>query len=107
MTYSSGILAEDIGSAIEKIDERLGKPVVIKCDEVTAAQLPQVIDCVCHTTGVESVVFKTRLDEMGTDSNPSICSGYHSYLGTPAVLGASGITFFNKMPGIPCFSHSE
>ena len=28
----------EIGSAIEKIDERLGKPVVIMCDEVTAIQ---------------------------------------------------------------------
>ena len=44
VTYSSGILAEDIGSTIEKINEWLGKPVVITCDEVTAAQLPQVIE---------------------------------------------------------------
>ena len=36
VTYSSEILAEEIGSAIEKIDEWLGKPVVITCDEVTA-----------------------------------------------------------------------
>ena len=43
VTYSSGILAEEIGTAIEKIDEWLGKPVVITCDEVTTAQLPQVI----------------------------------------------------------------
>ena len=40
VTYSSGILAEEIGSAIEKIDERLGRPVVIKCDKVSAIQLP-------------------------------------------------------------------
>ena len=45
VTYSSGILAEEIGSAIEKIDEWLGKPVFIMCDEVTAVQLPQVIKC--------------------------------------------------------------
>ena len=32
VTYSSGILAEEIGSAIEKIDKRLGKPVVIIYD---------------------------------------------------------------------------
>ena len=47
VTYSSGILAEDIGSAIEKINEWLGKPVVITCDEVPAAQLPQVIEHAC------------------------------------------------------------
>ena len=62
VTYPSGIQADDIGSAIEKINEWLGKPVVITCDEVTAVQLPQVIEHACHTTGVESVVFNTRLD---------------------------------------------
>ena len=37
VTYSSEILAVEIGSAIEKIDEWLGKPVVITYDEVTTA----------------------------------------------------------------------
>ena len=32
VTYSSGILADEIGTAIEKIDEWLGKPVVITCN---------------------------------------------------------------------------
>ena len=40
VTYYSGILAEEFGSAIEKIDEWLGKPVVIMYDEVTPVQLP-------------------------------------------------------------------
>ena len=44
VTYSSGVLADDIGSAIEKIDKCLGKPVVITCGEVTAAHLPQVLE---------------------------------------------------------------
>ena len=57
--YSSGILAEDLGSAFEKINEWLGKPVVIACDEVTATQLPQVIEHACCTTGVESVLLNT------------------------------------------------
>ena len=39
-----------LGSAVEKIDEWLGKPVVITCDEITTAQLSQVIECVHHTT---------------------------------------------------------
>ena len=64
VTYSSGILAEEIGTAIENIEEWLGKPVVITCDEVTTAPLPQVIECAPHITGIESVVFNTRLDEM-------------------------------------------
>ena len=56
VTYSSGILAKEIGSAIEKIDEWLGKPVVITCDEVTTAQLPQVIECASyHRSGISSV----------------------------------------------------
>ena len=42
--YAAGILAEEIGTAIEKIDNWLGKPVVITWDEVTMAQLPHVLD---------------------------------------------------------------
>ena len=63
-TYSSGVLADDICSAIEKIDKWLGKSVVITCDEVTAAQLPQVLKWACHTTGVESIVLNMGLDEI-------------------------------------------
>ena len=100
VTYSSGILADEIVSTIEKINEWLGKSVVITCDEVATAQLPQVIECVHHTTGVESVVFNTRIDDMWSDSNQSVQSGYHSYVGSPAVLGASGTTILNKIPSI-------
>ena len=64
VTYTSGILADEIGSAVEKIEDWLGKPVVITCDEVTTAQLPQVIEHVHHTIRVESVVFNTRVDDM-------------------------------------------
>ena len=103
VTYSSGILAEEIGSAIEKIGELLGKPVVITCDEVTTAQLPQVIEHACHTTRVESVVFNTSPDEMKSDSNPS----GHSYAGGPSVQGVSGTTFLIKMSGLPWFSGIE
>ena len=99
VTYSLGILADDIGSAIEKIDKWLGKPVVVTCDEVTAAQLPHVLEQVCHTTGV--VVFNMGLDEIQNESIPSVHSGYQSYAGGPAMLGASGATLLNKIPGIP------
>ena len=44
VTYASGILADEIGSAVEKIEDWLGKPVVIMCDEVTQTQLPHVIE---------------------------------------------------------------
>ena len=86
VTYSSGILAEGIGSLFEKINGWLGKPVVITCDEVTAFQLPQVIKSACQTTVVESVVFNTGVDDMRSDFNPSFHSGYHNYVGGPAVL---------------------
>ena len=45
-TYASGILAEEIGTAVEKIENWLGKPVVITCDEVTTNQLPQKVECI-------------------------------------------------------------
>ena len=40
VTYASGILADEIGAAVERIENWLGKPVVITCDEVTTTQLP-------------------------------------------------------------------
>ena len=103
VTYLSGILVDEIGSAIEKIDEWLGKPVVITCDVITTVQLPQVIECMHHTMGVELVVFNTRIDDMQSDSNQSVQSGYHSYVVSSAVPGASGTTILNKIPGIPQF----
>ena len=92
VTYPSSILAKEIGTAIEKIEKWLGKPVVITCDEVTT-QLPQVIEHAHHITRVESVVFNTRLDEMKSDSNPSVYS-YAAMNGGPSVQGVSGTTFF-------------
>ena len=81
----------------------MGKPVIITCDEVTTTQLCQVIECVSHTMGVESVLFNTRVDDMQSDSNQSVQSGYHSYAGSPAVQGASGTTILNKIPVILSF----
>ena len=43
-TFAVGILAEEIGIAIERINNWLGKPVVITCNEVTMAQLPHVLE---------------------------------------------------------------
>ena len=45
-TLAVDILAEEIEIAIEKIDNWLGKPVVITCNEGTAVQLPRVLKCV-------------------------------------------------------------
>ena len=44
-TYAVGILAEEIGTAIERIDNWLEKPIVITCNEVTTAKLPHVLEC--------------------------------------------------------------
>ena len=99
--YASGILGEEIGAAAEKIENWLSKPVVITCDGVTTNQLPQVVECVWHTTGVDSVVFNTQLYNMHSDSNQNVQSGYS------AVPGASGTAILNKIPSIPCFSDTE
>ena len=98
--YAVGILAEEIGTAIEKIDNWLGKPVVITCDEVTVAQLPHVLDCAQHTSGVESVVFNHRMDNLHSDSFQSVQNGHHSQAASPTVLGTIGPTILNKIPGI-------
>ena len=42
--YAAGMLAEEIGAAIEKIKNWLGKPVAITCYEVTVAQLSHVLE---------------------------------------------------------------
>ena len=63
---------------------------------MSAAQLPQVLEWAHCTTGVESVVFNMGLDEIQTESFPSDHSGYQNYVGGPAVLGVSGITYLTK-----------
>ena len=64
VTYASGIFANKIGSGVEKIGDWLGKPVVITCDEVTPAQLPDEMECAQQIRGVESVVFNKRMDNL-------------------------------------------
>ena len=105
--YTVGILAEEIGTAIEKIDNWLGKPVVITCNEVTMAQLPHVLDHVWHISGVESVVFNHRMDDFHSDAFQSVQSGHHNQAASPTALGAIGPTMLNKIPGIPNFSGTE
>ena len=95
--YSSGILVEEIWSAVERIDEWLGKPVVITCDEMTAMQLPQVVEHVKSKTRVKYVVFNTRLEDMKANSDPSIHKGNHSCAGGSAMLEGAGTTVINKI----------
>ena len=72
VTYALGILANEIGSAIEKMQDWLGKPVVITCDEVAPAQLPGVIECVQQIREVELVVFNNRMDDLQYDAIHSV-----------------------------------
>ena len=38
------------------------------CDEVTVAQLPYVLKCVQHISGVDLVVFNHRTDDLHSDT---------------------------------------
>ena len=100
-TFAVGILAEEIGIAIERIDNWLGKPVVITCKEVTMAQLPQVLEHAQHISGVDSVVFNPRTDDLHSDLLQSVHNGHHSSVTSPVALGTVGQPILNKIPGIP------
>ena len=56
---------------------------------------------------VDSVVFNTKFNDVHSDSNQSVQSGYLNYVGSPAVPGVSGTTVLNKIPSIPQFSGTE
>ena len=108
-TFAAGILAEKIGIDIERIDNWLGKPVVITCNEVTMVQLPHVLKCMQCISGVDSVIFNPKTDDLHSDSHQSIhaYNGHHSSLTSPVVLGTGGQPILNKIPGIPQFLGTE
>ena len=72
VTFETSILAEEIGVAIEKIDNWLGKPIVITCDEVTTVQLPHVLKCVRCISRADSVVSNPKTDDLHSDSLQTI-----------------------------------
>ena len=100
-TLAVGILAKEIGIAIERIDNWLGKPVVITCNEVTMAQLPHVLEHVQCISGVDSVVFNPKTDDLHSDSLQSVPNGHCSLVTSPVPLGTVGLPILNKIPGIP------
>ena len=100
-TFAAGILAEEIGIAIEKIDNWLGKPVVITCDEVTVVQLPYVLEHVQHFSGADLVVFNFKTDALHSDSLQRIPNGPHSLMTSPISLKPVGQPLLNTIPGIP------
>ena len=87
-TFAVGTLAEEIRTAIEKIDNWLGKPIVITCDEVTMAQLPHVLECARHINGVDSVVFNHRTDDVHSDSLQSVHSGHCNLVTSSVCIGS-------------------
>ena len=106
-TFAASILAEEIGIAIEKIDNWLGKLVVITCNEVTMVQLPHVLKHVHHISGADSVVFHPKTDDLHSDSLQSIPNEPHSLMTSPAPLKTVGQPLLNTIPGIPQFSGTE
>ena len=106
-TFAAGIVAEEIRTAIERIDNWLGKPVVITCNEVTTAQLYHVLKCARRINGVDLVVFNHRTDDLNSDSLQSVHGGYHSPVTSPVALGAVSQPILNKMLGIPQFLGTE
>ena len=67
-TFATGILAEEIGITIEKIDNWLGKPIVITCDEVTMVHLPHVLKCAWPISRADLVIFNPKTDDLHSDS---------------------------------------
>ena len=106
-TFAAGILAEEIGIAIEKIDNWLGKPVVITCNEVTMVQLPHVLEHAQCISRADSVVFNPKTDDLHSDSSQTFHNESHTLMSSPAPLKTIGQPLLNTIPGIPQFSGME
>ena len=100
-TFAVDILAEEIGIAMERIDNWLDKPVAITCNEVTMAQLPHVLEHVSHISGVDLVVFNPKTDDLHSDFLQSVHNGHCSSATSSVALGAIGQPILNKILGIP------
>ena len=106
-TFPVGILAEEIGIAIEKINNWLGKPVIITCNEVTMVQLPHVLKCVQHISGADSFVFNPKTDDLHSESLQSVPNGPCILITSPVLLKTIDQPLLNTKPGIPQFSGTE
>ena len=71
------------------------------------AQLPHVLKCVQCISGVDSVVFNPKSDDLHSDSLQSVHNGHHSLVTSQDPLGTIGQPILNKIPGIPLFSGNE
>ena len=106
-TFATGILAEEIGVAIEKIENWLGKPIVITCDEVTTVQLPHVLKCVQYISRVDLVIFNPKTDDLHSHSLQIIPNEPCSLMVSPAPLKPVDPPLLNTIPGMPQFSGTE
>ena len=100
-TFAAGILAEEIDVAIEKIDNWLGKPVVITFSEVTAVQLPNVLECAWHISRPDLFVFNPKTDDLHSDSLQIIPNEPHSLMVSPAPLKPIDPPLLNMIPRMP------
>ena len=100
-TFAVGILDEEIGVAIEKIDNWLGKPIVITCHEVTVVQLAHVLECVWLISGADYVVFNPKTDDLHSDSLQTIPNEPHSLMVSPGPLKPIDQPLLNAIPGMP------
>ena len=100
-TFAVGILAEEVGVAVEKIDNCLGKPIVITCYEVTMVQLPHVLKCLWHISGADSVVYNPKTDDLHSDLLQTIPNEPHSMMVSPAPLKPIDQPLLNTNPGMP------
>ena len=103
-----GILAEEIGTAIERIDNWLGKPVVIMCNEVTTAHLPHMLKCACNISIELNQLF------LITEWMIYILTCFRVFIVVTTVRCPAqlhwetiGPPILNKIPGIPQFSGTE
>ena len=97
-TFATGILAEGIGVAIEKISNWLGKPVVITCNEVTGVQLPHVLEHVWHISRADLVVFNPKTDDLHSYFLQTISNEPHSLMVSPAPLKPIAQPLLNTIP---------
>ena len=102
-TFAVGILAEEIGMAIEKINNWLGKPVVITHNEVTTVQLPHVLKHAQCISGADSVVFNPKTDDLHSESLQSVPNGPCNLMTSPVPLKTIGQPLLNTIPGVPQF----
>ena len=106
-TFAVAILAEEIGVAIAKIDNWLGKPIIIICNEVIMVQLPHVLECVQCISRADLVVFNPKTDDLHSDSLQTIPNVPCSLMVSQAQLKPIGQPLLNTIPGVPQFSGSE